>query len=53
MTIRELSEKSGISVGYLSELENKFGGKENPSVKVICDIAAALGVDPEELYECE
>lgn len=50
--LRELSRLSGVSVGYLSELENPTGSKENPSVEIICRLAAALEVDAKDLFEC-
>lgn len=51
--LRELAEKSGIAIGYLSELENPLSKKSNPTINVICKLAEALEVNPEELYECE
>ena len=41
MTKRELSEKAGISMSFLSDLTN---GKANPSLKIMEAIAEALGV---------
>ncbi|WP_425447780.1 helix-turn-helix domain-containing protein [Dethiothermospora halolimnae] len=35
LTVRELSALSEVSIGYISELENGFGSKENPSLEVI------------------
>lgn len=40
MKLKELAEKSGISVGYLSHLEN--GSRANPSREVMENIAFAL-----------
>lgn len=40
MTLKELSEKVGISVGYLSHLER--GSRSNPSKGVMEKIAIAL-----------
>lgn len=47
MTVRALSGRSGISVGYLSELEN--GHKCNPGLVRLNRLAEALGVAVEEL----
>lgn len=46
-TQEKLSEKSGIGVPYISEIEN---GIANPTVKKICALAEALGVAPETLF---
>lgn len=46
-TQENLSEKSGIGVPYISEIEN---GIANPTVKIICALAEALVVSPEELF---
>lgn len=43
MTIRELSERTGIAVGYLSDLENDGLDLFNPTKKVMDKIADALG----------
>lgn len=40
MTIRELSEKSGVSMGYICHLEK--GSRQNPSRDVMEKIAKAL-----------
>ena len=40
LTIRELSELSGVSVGYICHLEN--GSRKNPSKEVMTKIAKAL-----------
>ena len=39
MTKKELSERSGVSISFLSDLTT---GKANPSLKVMQDIAKAL-----------
>lgn len=52
ISLRELSRKSGISIGYLSELENELNKKNNPTVKNICKIAKALEINPAELFKC-
>ncbi|MFT3987869.1 helix-turn-helix domain-containing protein [Aestuariivirga sp.] len=41
LTIKTLSERIGVSVGYLSEIER---GLASPNVKALHDIATALGV---------
>lgn len=43
LTIRELSVKSEVSIGYLSDLENDGTGSTNPSKDVMTRIALALG----------
>ena len=40
MKLKEVAEKAGISVGYLSHLEN--GSRANPSREVMESIAFAL-----------
>jgi len=40
MTLRELSKKIGISVSFLSDIEN---GRSNPSLERLKDIAEGLG----------
>lgn len=40
MTLKDLAEKVGISVGYLSHLER--GSRDNPSKEVMTRIADAL-----------
>ena len=40
VTIKELAEKTGISMGYISHLEN--GSRSNPSKKVMEKISKAL-----------
>lgn len=48
LTIRELSEKSGISAGYLCHLEN--GTRSNPSKGVMEKIAKALDKNIMEIF---
>jgi transcriptional regulator with XRE-family HTH domain len=50
MTIRKLAELSGVSTGYISEVER---GEKKPTIEVLCKLAVALGVKPEELYTYE
>ena len=40
MTLKDLSDRTGISVGYLSHLEN--GTRKNPSQEVMDKISKAL-----------
>jgi len=49
MTKKELSEKAGVSLSFLSDLTN---GKANPSLKVMESLAIALEVPLSLLLEC-
>jgi transcriptional regulator with XRE-family HTH domain len=42
MTLRELSEKASVSVGYLSALENDNEERTNPTKEVMIKISNAL-----------
>lgn len=46
----ELSKRSGVSYGYISELENNL---KSPTIDVICRLAKALECKPEELFRCD
>ena len=48
LTIRELSEISGISMGYICHLEH--GTRNNPSKIVMQKIAKALGKNITEIF---
>ena len=50
MSINKLSELSGVSLGYLSDIENNKG---NPTMDKIDDIAIALGITSSELLTTE
>lgn len=50
MTIAELSMLSGVSISYISEVEN---GKYDPTLNVMCSLALALDVKLEELFTYE
>lgn len=50
MTQEELSRKSGVSRSYISKIER---GEREPTISVICKLANALGVKPEDLFICE
>lgn len=43
MTVRELSEKAEVAIGYLSDLENDSDGSKNPTRDVMIKISTALG----------
>lgn len=48
MTLKDLAEEIGISVGYLSHLER--GSRSNPSKEVMENIAEALGASIPEIF---
>lgn len=48
ITIKELSEISGISMGYICHLEN--GTRKNPSKEIMEKIANALGENIMEIF---
>ena len=48
MTLKDLSDRVGISVGYLSHLEN--GSRNNPSKEVMENIAIALESTIPEIF---
>lgn len=50
LTIKELSVKSGVAIGYLSTLENDKKGVSNPSREVMIKIADALGSTAHEVF---
>ncbi|WP_328285425.1 helix-turn-helix transcriptional regulator [Enterocloster clostridioformis] len=47
MTLRELSEKSGISKSEINFIEN---GQREPTLHTVCLLSLALGVRPEKLF---
>lgn len=49
-SLGKLSVLSGVSKGYLSELEHDV--YENPSVRVLCKIKKALGCSFDDLIDC-
>ncbi|WP_066895721.1 helix-turn-helix domain-containing protein [Clostridium nigeriense] len=49
ISLSKLSRESGVSKGYLSELEN--GIKENPNIEILDKIAKALGISVSDLFE--
>ncbi len=48
MTLEKLSEKTGISIGYLSHLER--GTRENPTSCIMDKIAYALNKTVSEVF---
>lgn len=48
MTQEELSQKSGISESYISELENNL---KMPTILTLCRLAEALEVEITKLYK--
>src|SRR5687767_5756216 len=46
-TLKDLSERSGVSITYLSDLER--GTLENPTLKALTAISGALDLSPNEL----
>lgn len=48
MTQKDLADKSGISIGYLSHLEK--GSRYNPSTEVMENIASALNKSIPEIF---
>lgn len=45
-TLREVSEKAGVSLGYLSEVER---GQKEASSELLSSIAVSLGVSPAQM----
>lgn len=50
LTIRELSEKSNVAVGYISTLENDCDGTTNPTKEIMVKISAALGESVPDVF---
>lgn len=48
ITDRQLADMVGISKSTINNIENN---RTNTSILILCQIAAALEVKPEELYE--
>lgn len=48
ISLENLSKKSSINLGYLSQLER--GEKQNPSMNLLYKIACALGVNMKDLF---
>lgn len=49
MSLNALAEASGVSKGYISQLEN--GGAANPSIDTLKKISEALGMAPQDLLD--
>lgn len=47
-TLQDLSEKTGLSIGYLSQVERDLS---SPSIKALRDIATALGINISWFFE--
>lgn len=47
LTIVELSGLSGVSIAHISEIET---GKQQPTLRVLCLLAAALDADVVDLF---
>jgi transcriptional regulator with XRE-family HTH domain len=50
MTVKELSQKSHVAVGYISDLENDMDGIKNPTKDVMIKIANALKKTVPEVF---
>lgn len=50
ISVRKLAEMTGISKTYISDLENN---KNIPTIYILCVLAVALEVKPEELFTYE
>lgn len=51
ITLTSMAEKTGISIGYLSHLEN--GSRRNPSFEKMDKIAKVLGKPVSEVFFAE
>ncbi len=49
LTISQLSYKSGVAIGYITELEK--GKYKNPSLQIICKLSKALNITPNDLID--
>ena len=50
ISVRQLAGLSGISKSQISAVEN---GESMPTILTVCQLALALNLRPEELYEYE
>lgn len=50
-TGKELSLKSGVARGYITEME--LGRYTNPSIEVVCKLCVALEITPNDLIPKE
>lgn len=46
----ELAKRSGVSHGYISELENNL---KSPTINILCKLAKALNCTLDELVKCD
>jgi transcriptional regulator with XRE-family HTH domain len=51
MSLHDLADKSGVSVGYLSNLENSTENRADPTLSTLELIAHTLGTDLHALLE--
>lgn len=50
LTVRELSEKSGVASSYISTLENDINGTSNPTKEVMTKIAYSLNSSVPKIF---
>lgn len=50
ISIKELANVSGVAKSTISKIEN---GKIVPSITVLCKLCVALGVDIDDMIDCE
>jgi transcriptional regulator with XRE-family HTH domain len=50
ITLKQLSEMTGIAIGYICDIENDEDGKKNPTRDVMQRIADALGKTVPEVF---
>lgn len=50
LTVKQLSEKSNVAVGYISTLENDSDGITNPTKETMVKIANALGKSVPDVF---
>lgn len=50
LTVKQLSEKSSVAVGYISTLENDSDGITNPTKETMVKIATALGKSVPDVF---
>ncbi len=51
LTLRDMSDRTGMSVPTLSQIERGYERRENIKIGTLARIAAALGVTPGELLD--
>ncbi|HIT87000.1 MAG TPA: helix-turn-helix transcriptional regulator [Candidatus Coprocola pullicola] len=50
MSIRQLSEKSGVARSHIEKIESE---RVNPSLSIMCQLAKALEVSIFDLFSCD